>query len=84
MLMRRYFRTSAILAKLVKFKIPDPAEGIIEVEIMAWHKKPGDTINEFDLLADARCDKKNIEYKSDFNGKLAEVYFEEGDFAPVA
>jgi pyruvate/2-oxoglutarate dehydrogenase complex dihydrolipoamide acyltransferase (E2) component len=84
MLLRRYFRRSLILEKVVKFKIPDPAEGIIEVEIMSWHKKVGDPINEFDVLADARCDKKNIEYKSDFTGTLKEIFFEEGDFAPVA
>jgi hypothetical protein len=33
-------------------KVPDVGEGIAEVELVAWHVKPGDTVTEDQGLAD--------------------------------
>ena len=38
-------------------KMPDIGEGIAQVELVAWHVKPGDMVKEDHLLADVMTDK---------------------------
>ena len=38
-------------------KMPDIGEGIAEVELVAWHVKPGDMVAEDQVLADVMTDK---------------------------
>src|SRR4029450_2015531 len=40
-----------------QFKLPDIGEGIAEAEIVAWHVKVGDTVEEDQQLADMMTDK---------------------------
>jgi 2-oxoisovalerate dehydrogenase E2 component (dihydrolipoyl transacylase) len=51
-------------------KIPDIGEGIAEVELVAWHVKPGDTVVEDQALADVMTDKATVEVPSPVNGKV--------------
>ncbi|HEX2530275.1 MAG TPA: biotin/lipoyl-containing protein, partial [Burkholderiaceae bacterium] len=37
-------------------KMPDIGEGIAEVELVAWHIKPGDSVTEDQNLADVMTD----------------------------
>ncbi len=51
-------------------KMPDIGEGIAEVELVAWHVKPGDTVVEDQVMADVMTDKATIEIPSPVNGKV--------------
>jgi 2-oxoisovalerate dehydrogenase E2 component (dihydrolipoyl transacylase) len=51
-------------------KIPDIGEGIAEVELVAWHVKPGDEVAEDQGLADVMTDKATVEIPSPVKGKV--------------
>jgi 2-oxoisovalerate dehydrogenase E2 component (dihydrolipoyl transacylase) len=51
-------------------KMPDIGEGIAEVELVAWHVKPGDTVAEDQVLADVMTDKANVEIPSPVSGRV--------------
>ena len=51
-------------------KMPDIGEGIAEVELVAWHVKPGDTVVEDQVLADVMTDKANVEIPSPVAGTV--------------
>jgi 2-oxoisovalerate dehydrogenase E2 component (dihydrolipoyl transacylase) len=51
-------------------KIPDIGEGIAEVELVAWHVKPGDSVTEDQGLADVMTDKATVEIPSPVAGKV--------------
>jgi 2-oxoisovalerate dehydrogenase E2 component (dihydrolipoyl transacylase) len=50
------------------FKLPDIGEGIAEAEIVAWHVKVGDRIEEDQPLADMMTDKATVEMESPVAG----------------
>ena len=45
-------------------KMPDIGEGIAEVEVVAWHVKLGDEVQEDQALADVMTDKAAVEIPS--------------------
>ena len=51
-------------------KMPDIGEGIAEVELVAWHVKPGDTVAEDQILADVMTDKATVEIPSPVTGTV--------------
>ena len=51
-------------------KTPDIGEGIAEVELVAWHVKPGDMVHTDQLLADVMTDKATVEIPSPVSGKV--------------
>jgi len=51
-------------------KMPDIGEGIAEVELVAWHVKPGDTVAEDQMLADVMTDKATVEIPSPVAGRI--------------
>ena len=62
-----------------KFKLPDIGEGIAEAEIVAWHVKLGDMIEEDASLADMMTDKATVEMESPVAGKVIKLAGEVGD-----
>jgi len=54
-------------------KMPDIGEGIAQVELVAWHVKPGDTVKEDQLLADVMTDKATVEIPSPVSGKVTSL-----------
>ena len=54
-------------------KMPDLGEGIAEVEVVAWHVKPGDTVKEDQVLADVMTDKATVEIPSPVNGTVTSL-----------
>jgi 2-oxoisovalerate dehydrogenase E2 component (dihydrolipoyl transacylase) len=62
-----------------EFKLPDIGEGIAEAEIVAWHVKVGDTIEEDQQIADLMTDKATVEMESPVAGKVLELAGEVGD-----
>ena len=61
------------------FKLPDIGEGIAEAEIVEWHVKVGDMIEEDAHLADMMTDKATVEMESPVAGKVVKLAGEVGD-----
>jgi len=65
------------------FKLPDIGEGIAEAEIVAWHVKVGDRIEEDGRIADMMTDKATVEMESPVTGTVIEVAGEVGDTVAI-
>jgi 2-oxoisovalerate dehydrogenase E2 component (dihydrolipoyl transacylase) len=65
------------------FRLPDIGEGIAEAEIVAWHVKVGDRVEEDGRLADMMTDKATVEMESPVTGKVIEVAGAEGDVIAI-
>ncbi|PZU09224.1 dihydrolipoamide acetyltransferase family protein [Sphingomonas sp.] len=63
----------------VDFKLPDIGEGIAEAEIVAWHVKVGDMIEEDAPLCDMMTDKATVEMTAPVSGTVVEIAGEVGD-----
>ena len=66
-----------------EFRLPDIGEGIAEAEIVAWHVKVGDTVEEDQGLADMMTDKATVEMESPVAGTVIELAGEVGDQVPI-
>ena len=66
-----------------KFRMPDIGEGIHEGEIVKWFIKPGDEVQEDDLLCEVQNDKAVVEIPSPVKGKVEEILVGEGTVAIV-
>ncbi|WP_028398859.1 dihydrolipoamide acetyltransferase family protein [Ectobacillus panaciterrae] len=66
-----------------EFRLPDIGEGIHEGEIVKWFVKPGDEVNEDDVLLEVQNDKAVVEIPSPVKGKVLEVLVGEGTVAIV-
>ena len=64
-------------------KVPDLGEGIAEVELVAWHVKPGDLLSEDQPLADVLTDKATIEIPSPVAGRVLALGGEVGQVMAV-
>jgi 2-oxoisovalerate dehydrogenase E2 component (dihydrolipoyl transacylase) len=62
-----------------KFRLPDIGEGISEAEIVAWHIKVGDRVEEDQQIADMMTDKATVEMESPVAGIVVELAGEVGD-----
>ena len=54
-------------------KTPDIGEGIAEVELVAWHVLPGDTVAMDQVLADVMTDKATVEVPSPVSGTVVSM-----------
>jgi len=68
---------------LFTFRLPDIGEGIAEAEIVGWHVKVGDRIEEDGKLADLMTDKATVEMESPVAGVVREVAGEVGDVIAI-
>ncbi|NNC72186.1 MAG: 2-oxo acid dehydrogenase subunit E2 [Sphingomonadaceae bacterium] len=65
------------------FKLPDIGEGIAEAEVVAWHVKVGDEVEEDQGIADMMTDKATVEMESPVSGTIVELNGEEGDMLAI-
>lgn len=65
------------------FNLPDIGEGIAEAEIVAWHVKVGDRVEEDDQIADMMTDKATVEMEAPVSGTVVAVAGEEGDIIAI-
>jgi 2-oxoisovalerate dehydrogenase E2 component (dihydrolipoyl transacylase) len=68
---------------LYVFKLPDVGEGTAEAEIVAWHVKAGDRIEEDQNLVDVMTDKATVEMTSPVSGLVVTLHGEPGSMAAV-
>ena len=60
------------------FKLPDVGEGTAEAELVAWHVKVGDVVEEDQVIADVMTDKATVELTSPVAGKVTAAHGEPG------
>src|SRR5579862_9231339 len=65
------------------FKLPDVGEGTAEAEIVAWHIKVGDRIEEDQNLVDVMTDKATVEMTSPVTGVVVSLHGQPGEMATV-
>jgi len=65
------------------FNMPDVGEGVAEAEIVEWHVKVGDSVEEDQHLVDVMTDKATIDIESPVTGTVVEVAGELGDTIAV-
>src|SRR5688572_31739194 len=66
-----------------EFKLPDIGEGIAEAEVVAWHVKVGDRVEEDQQLADMMTDKATVEMESPVAGIVTKLAGEVGDMLAI-
>ena len=65
------------------FKLPDVGEGTAEAELVGWHVKVGDAVEEDQIIADIMTDKATVEITSPVAGTVVAIYGEAGKSVPV-
>ena len=65
------------------FRLPDIGEGIAEAEIVTWHVRVGERVEEDAQLADMMTDKATVEMESPVSGVVVELAGEVGDMVAI-
>ena len=63
----------------MEIKTPSFPESITEGTVAVWHKEPGEPVRRDDLLVDIETDKVVLEVVAPVDGRLAEVFKQEGE-----
>jgi pyruvate dehydrogenase E2 component (dihydrolipoamide acetyltransferase) len=66
-----------------QFRLPELGEGMHEGELVKWHIKPGDSVQEDQVIMDVQNDKAVVEVPSPVNGKVVELNVKEGTVCVV-
>lgn len=62
----------------MEIKVPSLPESVSDATLVAWHKKPGDTVARDENLVDLETDKIVLEVPSPASGTLKEIRIEDG------
>ncbi|MBB6124649.1 dihydrolipoamide acetyltransferase family protein [Sphingobium subterraneum] len=65
------------------FRLPDVGEGVAEAEIVVWHVKVGDRIEEDESLVDVMTDKATVDMTSPVSGTVIATYGAPGEMLAV-
>ena len=65
------------------FKMPDLGEGTVEAEVVAWHVKVGETVQEDQVMAEVMTDKAAVEVPSPVTGRVVAINGQPGDLVRV-
>ena len=65
------------------FKMPDIGEGVTEAEIVTWHVKVGETIEEDAPICDAMTDKATVELTAPVAGVITSVGCGDGEIMAI-
>jgi pyruvate dehydrogenase E2 component (dihydrolipoamide acetyltransferase) len=58
--------------------MPELSSDMTEADLVSWLVKPGDTVEEGDLLCELETEKSTVEYESPVSGTLLEIVVAEG------
>src|SRR5438034_11231605 len=61
-----------------EIQMPKLSDTMTEGTLVVWKKKKGDKISAGDVIAEIETDKATMEWESPEDGKLTEIYVEEG------
>jgi pyruvate dehydrogenase E2 component (dihydrolipoamide acetyltransferase) len=68
---------------MLEFKLPEIGEGVVEGEIVRWHKQPGEAVQANEALVEVMTDKATIEVPSPVAGVVRELKAAVGDICAV-
>ena len=68
---------------MLEFKLPEIGEGVVEGEIVRWHKQPGEFVHANEALVEVMTDKATIEVPSPISATLREIVAQVGDICAV-
>ena len=68
---------------MLEFKLPEIGEGVVEGEIVRWHKQPGDFVQANEALVEVMTDKATIEVPSPVSATLQQILAQVGDICAV-
>ena len=71
------------MAELKEFKLPDVGEGLTEADIVAWHVKPGDRVEDGQVIVEIETAKAVVELPCPWDGTVARLLAEEGQTVEV-
>jgi 2-oxoisovalerate dehydrogenase E2 component (dihydrolipoyl transacylase) len=71
------------MAELKEFKLPDVGEGLTEADIVAWHVKPGDRVEDGQIIVEIETAKAVVELPSPWDGTVVRLLAEEGQTVDV-
>jgi 2-oxoisovalerate dehydrogenase E2 component (dihydrolipoyl transacylase) len=71
------------MAELKEFKLPDVGEGLTEADIVAWHVKPGDHVEDGQIIVEIETAKAVVELPCPWDGTVARLLAEEGQTVEV-
>jgi 2-oxoisovalerate dehydrogenase E2 component (dihydrolipoyl transacylase) len=71
------------MAQLKEFKLPDVGEGLTEADIVSWHVKPGETVEDGQIIVEIETAKAVVELPSPWDGTVARLLAEEGQTVEV-
>ena len=66
-----------------EYRFPELGEGLQRAKSSHWHIKPGDSVQEDDIIMEVQNDKAVVEVPSPVTGKVLEIKVEEGTVATV-
>jgi len=66
-----------------EFKLPDLGEGIAEGEIVKWHVKEGDSVEEHQVIVDVETDKAIVEVPTPKTGTVLKLNCSVGEIIDV-
>jgi len=71
------------MAELKEFKLPDVGEGLTEADIVAWHVKPGDQVEDGQIIVEIETAKAVVELPCPWDGTVIRLLAEEGQTVEV-
>ncbi len=66
-----------------EFKLPDVGEGLTEANIVAWHVKPGNLVEDGQIIVEIETAKAVVELPCPWDGTVARLLAEEGQTVEV-
>jgi len=65
------------------FKMPDLGEGTVSAEVVAWHVKPGDLVQEDQVMCEVMTEKAAVEMPAPVTGRIISISGQPGDMVAV-
>lgn len=65
------------------FKMPDLGEGTVSAEVVAWHVKPGDLVQEDQVMCEVMTEKAAVEMPAPVTGRILSISGQPGDMVAV-
>jgi 2-oxoglutarate dehydrogenase E2 component (dihydrolipoamide succinyltransferase) len=62
----------------IEIKVPQLPESVTDATLVAWHKKPGESVSRDENLVDLETDKVVLEVPAPADGTLLEIKIEDG------
>ncbi|MBV9205626.1 MAG: E3 binding domain-containing protein, partial [Actinobacteria bacterium] len=71
------------MAEPKEFRLPDVGEGLTEADIVSWHVKPGDQVEDGQVIVEIETAKAVVELPCPWTGTVARLLAQEGQTVDV-